>query len=509
VNSRTRFIVACVATLAIVLPLGWMWQRSLMPDTYSVGHMGYPEYGMNAEGKPFPVPKTADHEHGTTKAGKDAKDGANDRGGVSITTLVERSKKKTADVVVDLSAQEGTFPLAGQQIEGFVLNGKTPGPDIVVKQGELLEVRLHNDNVADGVALHWHGIDVPNAEDGVAGVTQDAVLPGKSRTYRFVAKQAGTYWYHSHQVSHEQVAGGLFGSLVVLPKTAIRAKHDLTAIAHTYSGNRTLNGRAGDIHAVARPGDTVRLRVVNTDNGTLSAWSSTPYRVVAIDGYDLEGEATVQDKRLEVAAGGRADLEFKVPRRGAARVQIGAATAYIVGPRQSYPERPAQPVEVLDLLSYGSAKPGGAADMPKPNRVFDYSIGRRPGFLDGRPGYWWTINGRMWPNVPMFMVRKGDVVKFSIDNHSGEAHPMHLHGHHALVTARDGKPVTGGPVWIDSIDIKDDETIDLVFRADNPGIWMDHCHNLEHAAEGLTAHLMYEGYSTPYKVGGRSRNQPE
>ena len=64
-----------------------------------------------------------------------------------------------------------------------------------------------------------------------------------------------------------------------------------------------------------------------------------------------------------------------------------------------------------------------SADMPQPNRVFDYSIGRRPGFIDGRPGYWWTINGRMWPDVPMFMVRKGDVVKFSIDNlvirHSG------------------------------------------------------------------------------------------
>src|SRR5687767_5070572 len=126
-----------------------MWQRSLMPDTYSVGHMGYADYGVNAKGKPFPVPKTAAHQHGPAKAGKDAKDK-----GVSITTLVERSKKKAADVVVDLSAQEGTFLLAGQEIEGFVLNGKTPGPDIVVKQGELLEVRLHNDNVADGIALH-------------------------------------------------------------------------------------------------------------------------------------------------------------------------------------------------------------------------------------------------------------------------------------------------------------------------------------------------------------------
>ena len=497
-NSRTRFIVACVATLVVLLPLGWMWQGSLMPDTYSVAHMGYPDYGQNAKGKPYPVPSASNHDHGAAKATK-----AQDKS-VSIATLVERSKK-AADVVVDLSAQAGTFPLAGQQIEGFVLNGATPGPDIVVKQGELLEVRLHNDNVADGVALHWHGLDVPNAEDGVAGVTQDAVLPGKSRTYRFVAEQAGTYWYHSHQVSHEQVTGGLFGSLVVLPKAGIRTRHDLTAVAHTYAGTRTLNGRAGDLRTVARAGDTVRLRIINTDNGTVSAWATTPYRVVAIDGYDLQGETNVKDQRVEIAAGGRADLEFTVPRTGAARIQVGAATAYIVGPRRSYPERPVQPVKVLDLLSYGK----GSADLPKPNRVFDYSIGRRPGFIDGLPGYWWTINGRMWPDVPMFMVRKGDVVKFRIDNHSGEAHPMHLHGHHALVTARNGKPVTGGPVWIDSIDVKDDETIDVVFRADNPGIWMDHCHNLQHATEGLTAHLMYEGYSTPYKVGGKVGNKPE
>ena len=498
-NSRTRFIVACVATLVVLLPLGWMWNSSLMPDTYSVMDMGRAEYGMDAKGKPIPAPSTSRHEHGTQKAGKGAKDD-----GISIATLIEPSKK-AADVVVELTAQEGAFPLAGQEYEGFVLNGKTPGPQIVVKQGELVEVRLHNENVEDGVALHWHGIDVPNAEDGVAGVTQNAVLPGKSHTYRFVVRQAGTYWYHSHQVSHEQVAGGLFGSLVVLPRAPIRVEHDLTAVAHTYYGNRTLNGRGGDIHAVARPGDKVRLRIVNTDDGTLSAWSSEPYRVVAIDGYDLQGETAVKNKRLEIPAGGRADLELTVPRKGAARVQVGAATAYIIGPRQSYPERPIQPTTSLDLLSYGKGK----ADMPKANRVFDYSIGRRPGFLDGRPGYWWTINGGMWPDVPMFMVRKGDVVKFRIENHSGEAHPMHLHGHHALVTARNGKPVKGGPLWVDTIEVAADQTIDLVFRADNPGVWMDHCHELPHATEGLVAHLMYEGYTTPYKVGGKTANQPE
>ena len=148
-------------------------------------------------------------------------------------------------------------------------------------------------------------------------------------------------------------------------------------------------------------------------------------------------------------------------------------------------------------------------DVDDPDRSFEYSIGRRPGFLHGKPGLWWTINGHLWPDVPMFTVREGDVVAFRIENHSGEVHPMHLHGHHAVVVARDGERATGSPVWVDSIDVADGETVDLVFKADNPGIWMDHCHNLPHAAEGLVAHLMYEGVSTPFKVGGSTDNEPE
>ena len=109
----------------------------------------------------------------------------------------------------------------------------------------------------------------------------------------------------------------------------------------------------------------------------------------------------------------------------------------------------------------------------------------------------------------MYTVREGDVVKFHIENHSGEVHPMHLHGHHAVVAARNPKPAKGSPVWVDSIDVEDGETVDIVFKADNPGIWMDHCHNLPHAAEGLVAHLMYEGVSTPFKVGGNTDNEPE
>jgi hypothetical protein len=66
---------------------------------------------------------------------------------------------------------------------------------------------------------------------------------------------------------------------------------------------------------------------------------------------------------------------------------------------------------------------------------------------------WWTINGHLFPDVPMFVVREGDVVRMRISNHSGEAHPMHLHGHHAVVLARDGRSATGSPWWTDSLTV--------------------------------------------------------
>ena len=134
-------------------------------------------------------------------------------------------------------------------------------------------------------------------------------------------------------------------------------------------------------------------------------------------------------------------------------------------------------------------------------------MGRRPGFVDGKPGMWWSINGHLWPDVPMYLVDEGDVVLFRIENHSGEVHPMHLHGHHAVVISRDGEPATGSPWWVDSVDVENDETVEIAFVADNPGIWMDHCHNLKHAAQGLVAHLMYSGVTDALPARRRLRQR--
>ena len=482
-STRVRLVIAVLATVAILAPLAWLWQSSLVPKSYSVMGMGYIDYGGG------PV---AAHGHGSTAR--------------SVSDLVVDSTRK-ADVRVDLVAEQQNLSIGGRPVPGYTLNGTSPGPTITARQGQLVEVHLRNASVKAGLTLHWHGYDVPAAMDGVAGVTQNEVPIGGEFTYRFVAKQVGTYWYHSHQVSHEQVIGGLFGTLLVLPKTDVSEAVDVVAAAHTYGGMKTINGAAGDLKVPAKPGQQVRVRVINTDNGPIETWVDTPFRLVAIDGYAITGPTDVTDRSVTVTAGGRADLGITMPSDGrAVRVQVSKGTAVILGAGDL--PAPPQPANALDLLSYGSPT-ALSFDPAKADRRFDYSIGRRPGFVRGRPGLWWSINGHLYPDVPMYVVGEGDIVIMRLDNHSGEVHPMHLHGHHAVVLSRNGIPATGSPWWIDSLNVLDGETYEIAFVANNPGIWLDHCHHLKHAADGMVAHLMYEGISTPYQIGGTPDNQPE
>jgi FtsP/CotA-like multicopper oxidase with cupredoxin domain len=187
---------------------------------------------------------------------------------------------------------------------------------------------------------------------------------------------------------------------------------------------------------------------------------------------------------------------------------VGGGRNVVVGPQGASAPTVRQPAATLDLLAYGS--PAALSfDAARPDRTFDYVIGRRWGLVDGRPGSFWTINGRLFPDVPMFHVREGDVVRMRIVNSSDEVHPMHLHGHHAVVLSRDGVAASGSPWWVDSLDVHPGETYDVAFVADNPGIWTDHCHTLKHAVDGLVAHLMYEGVTTPFLVHGPAGNEPE
>ena len=209
-------------------------------------------------------------------------------------------------------------------------------------------MHLHNESVAAGVALHWHGLDVPNAMDGVAGVTQDAVPVGGEFTYRFVADRAGSFWYHSHQVSNPQVAGGLLGSLVVTPQPGVAQQVDVSALAHTYGGVRTINGKAEDLRVEARPSQRVRVRVTNTDNGPMQIWTGGSYRLLAIDGAESTqpGLGAIGDAHRRCSGRHRGPGS-----RGRVSGQVAAskATAVIVGPPGADASLPPQPSQELDL----------------------------------------------------------------------------------------------------------------------------------------------------------------
>ena len=227
-----------------------------------------------------------------------------------------------------------------------------------------------NESVAAGATLHWHGIDVPNAADGVAGITQDAVPIGGRHVYRFEATDAGTYWYHSHQVSHEQVERGLLGAIVIDPRDAAgRAPptRDVTALLHVYGGQHTLNGRVEDERVDAEPGSTVRVRVINTDQGTAAVWSAAPFRVVATDGHEVNGPTDVEGRRLLIPAGGRADVAVQAPPRGAVRLHVGGARSIADRRSRGHPHRRTpQPSETLDLLAYGDPDPARVRPVRRP-----------------------------------------------------------------------------------------------------------------------------------------------
>lgn len=192
---------AAVVLLLVVLSTWWAGSR--MPAAYSVDSMGVADLGLgrNAAGQ------------GPGHGG----DGGAPPATVSVTDL-SADPARPADVRVELTARAGPVTLAdGRTVDGYSMNGTSPGPVVRAVQGDMVEVLVRNESVAAGMTLHWHGMSVPNAADGVAGVTQDAIAVGQTFVYRFVARDAGTYWYHSHNLSHEQVLRGLLGAVVVQP----------------------------------------------------------------------------------------------------------------------------------------------------------------------------------------------------------------------------------------------------------------------------------------------------
>jgi FtsP/CotA-like multicopper oxidase with cupredoxin domain len=509
IGARVLKAVSVLAALGLVGGASFVYaaRSSRLPDRLSMMSHDTVDLGGGPASMPGMAMAHAEGAHGT----------------ISVTELTGDTAG-TPDATFRLTAEQQPMRLSsGMIVDAWTFNGRVPGPELRVRQGDLVEITLANKDIAEGVTIHWHGLDVPNAEDGVAGLTQNAVRVGQTYTYRFrVTNQPGSYWYHSHQVSSEQVRRGLFGPLVILPKTGTNQAREITVLAHTWqtaSGPRVAFGIADTLQRQkVAPGTPVRLRLVNTDNNTVTdteprtfTLSGTPFQVAAIDGTDLNGPTNLENARIPLAAGGRYDITFTMPDHPVRLADLGNPAAGLLlspdGTGTAVSVGPDAPL--FDPAVYGMPAPTPFDAASHFDREFTLILDDGPRFYDGQFFLRPTINGQVFPHTPMLMVRRGDLVKTTFINRGHNDHPMHLHGHHALVLSRNGQPIVGSPWWTDTLEIKPGEIFEVAFRADNPGIWMDHCHNLDHAAAGMTMHLAYEGVTTPYFVGHASGNRPE
>lgn len=419
-----------------------------------------------------------------------------------------------------LTAESARIKLnSGTTINAWTFNGTAPGPTLRVKQGDLVIVHLIN-HLTFGVTIHWHGINVPNSADGVAGVTQDAVKPGQTYTYRFIAKDPGTYWYHSHQFSYAETTGGLYGTIIVDPATPLYHDDvDYTVSLHDWQvGSQdiyTLNASTGALNYAARPGQWVRLRLVNTASSEhMLTLVGAPFMVAALDGHDLNGPQMLTTTPIVIGAAQRYDLRFQMPAHGAVSLvnsldlkTYQADPAVLIG-QGSIPSVLPVVTKWFDMTTYGTPRP----DPITPHSHFDASytidLSNHMGDSMGRMGMVYTLNGKSFPNTGMIMLKEGQLVRIRLVNQSNFIHPIHIHGHTFAVILHNGKPLTGSPVYLDTVNIQPHDTYDIAFFANNPGIWMLHCHDLLHANWGMDMMIMYD-IKTPYTVGSQSGNFPD
>jgi plastocyanin len=173
--------------------------------------------------------------------------------------------------------------------QAYAFNGIVPGPTLRVNEGDKVRIIVDN-NLPFATAVHWHGMILPNEQDGVPGITQPAIEPGQRHTYEFTAIATGTHWYHSHS-SGRHIGKGLYGALEVVPKLGdFRADRDYTIMIGDTDLGFVFNGRSfpATTPLQTKVGETVRLRVINTgDQVHAFHVHGVPFDVVAQDGNPI------------------------------------------------------------------------------------------------------------------------------------------------------------------------------------------------------------------------------
>ena len=407
-------------------------------------------------------------------------------------------------------------------------NGVVPGPMLRVRQGKELTAELVN-KLPQPTTVHWHGIRIINSMDGVAGLTQPPVQPGDSFTYRFVPPDAGTYWYHPHYRTWEQLARGLHGALIVdeekppevdqdlvlifddwrigtkgkIDEASFESMHDISHAGRL--GNiLTLNGNFSQDFPVLS-GQRLRLRLINAANARVMGISFDGHDplVIALDGQPVDRPFAPARNTILLAPAQRADLILDCTEGPGTKSEIVAhvgrerlTAGWLVydGRRRQRQNVLAdfpvlQPNPMPTDIDLDNATPidlvmsGGARSAFKSAEYKGQELGIRE--LVRKHKKAWAFNGTVgFPDKPLAILERGKTAVVRMINKTAWPHAMHFHGHHVREIFHSGREPQR--YWRDTVFMQPSETVTIAFKAHNPGKWMLHCHMLGHQRGGMS-----------------------
>ena len=450
-------------------------------------------------------------------------------------TPAPRLEPKTGKIVsvdFDIAERQTAMPaFGGKSLPLWTFTVRADFPVVRLQLGDILRAKVKNSLTRPGehVTIHWHGLRIANAQDGVAYMTQPPIQPGSEATYEFAPPDTGTFFFHTHCNSVEHFGRGLIGALIVDGDEVEPADQDLVlmmkdwriapdgtflpfstdegaAKAGTAGTVRSINGATKPVMKVKASGN-IRLRLLNVDSSRIPDIGivGAEAAIIAIDGNACQ-PMPLQSWRLGPAS--RLDILMRAPKPG--------ATARIVDYFAP------QPVVLAEFAAEGDAirtdtfkaHPLRAGrftpvDVKTAGRLtFDLSttatgesiaaLGNAAGFEIGSlclsKRTFWAINKQSWASAdhsdsgpPLATLKAGGSYVFVLKNLTANAHPIHIHGHTFEVLSSSLRKLPRHRA--DTVLVLPRETVEIAFKADNIGKWMFHCHILEHQETGMMGYL--------------------
>ncbi len=404
-------------------------------------------------------------------------------------------------------------------------------PVVRVRVGQPFAATFKNSlpRAGEHVTIHWHGLRIPNAQDGVPYLTQKPILPGESGYYDFTPPDTGTYFFHTHCNTVEHFGRGLVGALIVEGDEAQKSDADIVlmmkdwrigadgaflpfttddgaAKAGTSGTVRSINCATKPVIAVPASAN-VRLRLLNVDPVRISeiGVEGAEASIIAVDGNAC---APIPLGSWRFGPASRLDIVMRSPADGGVVKMIDYFSA--------------APVTLAEFASTGAAlrsdkflaaplRPSAvpAADLKNAERFTlafsatatgegvaaqSEASGIPIGSLCLSKRNFWAINKQTWASAdhsdlgpPLAKLQSGKSYIFELQNLTPHAHPIHIHGHTFEVLTSNLRKLP--PFRADTVLVLPKERIEVALVAGSPGKWMLHCHILEHQETGMMGYV--------------------